>query len=517
MLDHARALDLADRLRDAGYTLDAVTDRLGQAATDALGRNTTFAARDALGAADDRQATLARLFLLHDALPAERVRAALGDAEPLVDAGILAPDGPHGQLRAAIEIRPYAAGPGEGGPTGGKPGGGSQGGPGESGADAAFDGWVAHDLLPTLDGRIAAPRPDFVLGLSPASTTLTQLTIRRPVARALDLGTGCGVQALHLSRHAGHVVATDLNPRAIAFAALTSRLNGVDLDLRTGSLYEPVAGEELDLIVTNPPFVIAPPSATPLTYREGTLPGDELVRQVVADGARRLAPGGTLQVLGNWAVPAGRPWEERVSAWVPPGFDAWFVERERLDPYAYVEIWLADAGLTGTPAYAPRYAAWVEHLRDLGIAGVSLGWIVVHRSGRPTPDVTCETWPHAVHQPLGEAFAAHQSGVSLADRPDAALLAAAWRVDPRVDAETIGRPGAPDPEHIVLRQRYGFGRAVEVDTALAAIVGACDGDLAASVLVDAVAQLLDVDAAALAAEVAPKLRALVREGYLTEA
>ena len=45
-------------------------------------------------------------------------------------------------------------------------------------------------------------RPDFVLGVSSASSTLAQLTVRDPVGRALDLGTGCGVQSLHLARHA---------------------------------------------------------------------------------------------------------------------------------------------------------------------------------------------------------------------------------------------------------------------------------------------------------------------------
>ena len=102
-------------------------------------------------------------------------------------------------------------------------------------------------------------RPDFVLGVSAASTTLAQLTVRRPVPRALDLGTGCGVQSLHLARHSAEVVATDLNPRALALARLTALINGIDLDLREGSLYAPVAGERFDLITTNPPYVMSPP------------------------------------------------------------------------------------------------------------------------------------------------------------------------------------------------------------------------------------------------------------------
>jgi len=434
-------------------------------------------------------------------VPTAHVEAALGDPGPLRGAGVLIPGSDAGALRADVEIRPYAA---EGY------------GPGERDAVAPLDGWVCHDPVPTLDGRIAPVRPDYVLGASPASTTLAQLTIRRPVGRALDLGTGCGVQSLHLAGHADHVVATDLNPRAVALAGLTAALNGVNLDLREGSLYDPVAHEAFDLIVSNPPYVMSPPAGDRLTYREGSLPGDELVRRVVTGGARRLAPGGTLQVLGNWAIVEGEPWPERLAAWVAPtGCDALVLQRERLDPYEYIELWLGDAGLVGTPEYARRYAEWAAYFRSLHITGVGLGWISLHRAGRRHPDVRCEEWPHAVHQPLGEAFSAQQRAVALADRSDAELLATSWVLDPRVDQETVGRPGAEDPDHVVLRQRYGFGRAVEVDTALGAVAGASDGDLPVGVLIGAVAGLLGADAAALAAELTPRLRALVRDGYLT--
>ena len=68
---------LARRLTDAGYTLDAVTDRIGEAATAALARNTTLATRDALGDASDPQAALVRAFLMQDAVPAAALRGAL--------------------------------------------------------------------------------------------------------------------------------------------------------------------------------------------------------------------------------------------------------------------------------------------------------------------------------------------------------------------------------------------------------------------------------------------------------
>ena len=63
-------------------------------------------------------------------------------------------------------------------------------------------------------------RKDHVLGIGQASLTLAQITERTPVARALDVGTGCGIQTFHLLAHADHVTATDISPRALAFALI---------------------------------------------------------------------------------------------------------------------------------------------------------------------------------------------------------------------------------------------------------------------------------------------------------
>ncbi|MFV0452614.1 MAG: methyltransferase, partial [Propioniciclava sp.] len=359
------APELAERLTASGYTVDAVNDRLGPAARAALGRNTTRAARDVLADADDPQGTLIRTFMLHDTVDPGGLAAAMGDLGRWIDQGLLGAR--EDRLAAAVEIRPY-------GSTGVA---GQEVAPGSGvGAGSAVDGWVVHDLIPTLDGRQAPAREDFVLGLSPASTSLTEMTIRTPVATALDLGTGCGIQSLHLAGHADRVVATDLNPRALRLAQWTAALNGIEVDLYRGSLYEPVDDQRFDLIVTNPPYVMAPPTGGPLVYREGVLPGDDLMRAVVTGGGQRLAPGGHLQVLGNWAVTRDQSWPERLTEWIAPtGCDALVLERERLDPYAYIEVWLADAGLEGTAEYPARYAAWVDYFRALGITEVGLGWI----------------------------------------------------------------------------------------------------------------------------------------------
>jgi methylase of polypeptide subunit release factors len=469
-------------LVSAGYTLDGVQSRLGDQALAALARNTTAAARRVLGGDTDPQADAIRLWLLQLPVPATRLSG--WSALPgLLERGLLVAVGD--DLRATVELKPHGS--------------------------TARQGWICSDPVP-LDGRLQAPRADFVLGASPASTTLAQLVPQRHFGRVLDLGTGCGIQAMHLD--ADEIVATDLNPRALELAAISLGLSGVRADLRAGSLYEPVAGERFDLILTNPPYVIAPPGGA-LVYREGGLAGDDLMREVVTGAAGRLTDGGSLVVLGNWAHLAGEPWQERLASWLAPtGCDALVVQRELLDPYEYIEIWLADAGLQGTDDYDRTYGRWLDYFEALGITGVGLGWVLLRNAGREQPDVRFEDWPHQVAQPVGDALARHFDAVAAARSADSHLLAARLRCAPDVTQETYGLPGAADPQHIVLRQATGLCRAVAVDTALAAVVGACDGDLPLGDLLDAVAGLLDVDPAALAADLLPRLRTLLADGLL---
>src|SRR5690606_7409096 len=166
--------------------------------------------------------------------------------------------------------------------------------------DGVGEWWIASDLDEVALGT-ALPA-DHVLGVGGASRTLAELVIPAPVERALDLGTGCGIQALLVSRHAQVVIATDISDRALAYAELNAQLNGVrNIQFRAGSMFEPVVGEAFDLIVSNPPFVITP-RATGMPeyeYRDGGLVGDALVEQFLRSAPAPLRPGWVAQLLAN--------------------------------------------------------------------------------------------------------------------------------------------------------------------------------------------------------------------------
>lgn len=489
-------LDFTARLRDAllaaGFTYDRVAEAIGQEAHRALGRNETLPAlrRTTSGGPLD---TLIRLFLLQATVGRDAADRALpGLVDELCNAGLL--EQSVSEVAARTDCRPYATS--------------------EAGADR--DLWVVSDLTPGLDGAPVAVGPDHVLGISSASTSLAQLTMREPVGRALDLGTGCGVQALHLAAHADHVVATDVNARALWMTRLNAALNGAQVDVRDGSFFEPVAGERFDLIATNPPFVISPATGERLVYRDSGLPGDRVVEHIVRTGPDHLTDGGWLQVLANWAIVEGRPWDERIGSWLREDCDALVVQRETLDPAAYVELWLKDSGHHGGPDYVQRYDTWLSWLEETGIVGVGFGWINVRLGGHGHPGRhELIEWPYDVEQPIGAAI--HAWGEAVADLrglTDHQLLATTLRAREDVQQETVGRPGAEDPEAIVLRQQRGFRRARTADTVEAAFLGACDGDLTVGQLLGALAALLERDEAELRETYLPVVRELVGEGFL---
>ncbi|WP_411374294.1 methyltransferase [Arthrobacter sp. MPF02] len=516
---------LAEDLRRLGYTLDGVAQLLGPAASAALNRDQTIpallatqrAAKEEDGAR--RLAAVVRLWLLAEPQDGATLDAALPGtgAAGLLELGLVQPVPGTGLLSAKADLRPY-------------------------GWDANQDGsggaelWVASDLAAHQQEGVL--RHDHVLGIGQASTTLVQTTIRRHTRRALDLGTGCGIQTFHLLHHCEHVTATDISERALAFTRFNILLNAAALSvdperledrvsLRLGSLLEPVAGEAFDLVVSNPPFVITPrrpgeDAAGQFTYRDGGLPGDQIVSSLVEELPGVLAPGGTAQMLGNWEVAAGAEWHDRPRGWVPSGVDAWFIQRELVSPEQYAETWLQDASESRDRRhYQEAYAAYLDDFESRKVAGIGFGMVWLRRplSGGPALR-RFEEITYPIEQPIGPHLgAAVERADWLASHSleDAHLLVA-----DDVTEERHQRPGAEHPGVILLRQGAGLRRTNLLSTGLAGFVSACDGDLSAGQIAVALEALLggddgSADAGSFRRALLADVENLVRDGFLVPA
>ncbi len=480
-----------ERLLDADYTVAGVRERLGAVAADALAREETVPALRATTGTDPL-ATLIRLWWLQVPVDEAAARAAL-PLDELAAAGLVERDGGD-RVRAAVHVQPWET-----------------------------DAYVVSDR--TARPGDAPPRPDHVVGAGGASASLAQLAVRTEVGSALDLGTGCGVQALGLAGRvgrAGSVCATDVNPRALRLARWSFALSGVPgVETARGSLFEPVADRRFDLIVSNPPFVIAPQAR--YTYREAGLTGgagDEVCRELVEQAPRHLTEGGWCQLLASWLHVDGEDWRERLGDLVTDsGCDGWVVQRDVQDPAAYVETWLRDSVEQGTPHYREQYDQWLNFLERRGVTGVGYGWISLHHAGPARsvgPAVRVEELPHTVDQPVGGYVEQVFAGLTMAQRlSDEELLAACPRATPGLTQEHSGPAGFDQPKRIVLRQTDGLRRAVAAGTVEAALAGAGDGAVAMETLLAVIAELIDEDPDELREQAPQALRALIADGFFT--
>lgn len=476
-------------LEDAGYSVAGVRELLGPVAGGALARDEIVPALRATGGGSPLEA-LTRLFWLQ--VPVD-MAALKGIADDLVATGLAEASG--GELRALLHVEPLES--------------------------VVGDGHAGHAVsdLKVRPGSGTVPAADHVVGAGGASANLARLVVHKPVDNVLDLGTGCGVQAVHLADASvrprpGRITATDVNPRALELAAMSFALSGVDgVELLDGPLLEPVQGRRFDLIVSNPPFVIAP-SGRRFTYRESGLPGDEFCRRLVAEAPAHLTDGGHLQLLANWLHVDGTPWDERVGAWAEAsGCDAWIVQRDVQDPAEYAELWLRDSCEAGTPEYRSRYGEWLDHFEHHGIAGIGFGWITLRKSGADRPVVHVEELRHAVEQPVGAYVDDILNGFTAAHEFSTVCGQVALATAAGITQEQIGRPGAEDPERIVLRQSGRLKRAAGIGTVEAALAGVCDGSIPLEPLLDAIAQLTEMDADAVRAHATAVLPELIADGF----
>ncbi len=125
--------------------------------------------------------------------------------------------------------------------------------------------------------------------------------------RIAEIGTGSGAIAIALARHLpdAKLIATDISDAALAVARDNAAAQGVAerIDFRLGDLYEPLAGEALDWLVSNPPYISdAEWAEVPANVREhepslalrGGPDGLACLRPLIAGAAAHLAPAGRI-------------------------------------------------------------------------------------------------------------------------------------------------------------------------------------------------------------------------------
>ena len=531
----APALRVVRRALAAGAGAASTSSDRPSLATGAASTSSAANAPQGSDVAGYKVAVLTALFMLGEPVGAAALETALprtGVAGALTIGLVVPTQSASGEQRyaPAVDLRPHEA----------------------EDAHGSVRWWVASDLGELVTGQALAP--DHVLGIGRAGLTLAALTPRKPVETALDLGVGCGIQTLYLLRHVRQVVATDISTRALEFTAFNVALAGVDsarVQLRQGNLLEPVAGQRFDLIVSNPPFVITPPSVRQaglplMEYRDA---GGPILPALVRGLEDHLNPDGVAVMLGNWEHREGTSWRTSVNQWIGKSLDAWIIQREVQDPVEYAAMWLRDGGLTperSGVAFENALAAWQEDFDSRQVSGVGMGYLVFHApsvaatsgpggtalegqtapeepaSDAAAPGAVVEPWrvleevPTSGQGALGEhvaqVIAAHEA---LRGLDDAQVAALKLRTASGLSKEEALTP-TPVPTAPVIRQAEGFGRVIAVGMPEVALLSASDeGLLTVAQIAAAVASLTSEDQAAVLADMVAATRTFAHAGMVT--
>ena len=437
--DYAVARDL---LTSAGYTDKAMFDLVGLSA-EALPRDGGAAL--ALGSAERGSAleTLILLFLVGAPAGLGAAREALRPMtlQSWVDAGLIALEGD--QARGLVRLLPFRG------------------------------LWLAHDPAQRRD------QGDYVMGVGSSTVQLMDIAIRRPIRAMLDLGSGCGSQGLLAARHSRRVVATDSNPRAVLFTRFNIAINGqTNMEAAGGNLFEPAAGGKFDLVLSNPPFVIAPEPR--YIYRDGGLPGDGFCERLIREVPAVLEEGGFCQILCNWAHYRGEDWRERVAKWFEgSGCDAWVMRTETQEAATYAYTWIRQTEAEEPVRLGRFQKQWMEFYERQRIERVSTGIVTMRRVSGRSNWLHLDDNPPRVLGPCGDdielVFSSHDFLESVRD--DTSLMQVKLRVSPVVELRQRLMPsdGAWEVEGMELRREQGLGTVVRVDAYTAGLVGRCDG------------------------------------------
>lgn len=153
-----------------------------------------------------------------------------------------------------------------------------------------------HGLPLAVSPAVLIPRPETEL--------LVELALQAGPSSVLDLGTGSGAIALAVKRSlpAARVVGVERGIAALAVAQRNALKLGLDVELRHGLWFGPVAGERFELVLANPPYV----SEGDPHLAEGDVrfeprsalvagpDGLESIREIVREAPAHLVPGGRI-------------------------------------------------------------------------------------------------------------------------------------------------------------------------------------------------------------------------------
>jgi len=430
--------------------------------------------------------TLIRLFILGQPVDASATRAALAPMTPEKWAAMGLIEIAASEVRALVQLRCYQG------------------------------MVVAYDFARRGPGGL---RGDYVMGVSASSLVLAGMTVRRQINAALDVGSGCGIEAFLAARHSRRVVAVDYNPRAVAMTRFNAALNQLDnVECRQGDMFAPVAGDAFDLIISNPPFIISPDHSH-MFLNSGT-DGDDACRRIVKQAPRFLEEGGYCIFNANWEVTEGEDWRKRLAGWFEgSACDGLALHHGTKEPAEYAAQWIETE--SEEPAEFQRaFDRWMNYYAARRISGLAAGVIVMRRASGRANWFAADVAPPGLAMNAGgdveRLMAARTFLHSLSNPND--LLEARLRLAPNIRLEQISEreAGAASWRAISSRllRKGGLEYVGKIDAPGAAMLVRCDGSRPIREHLQELAAEISIDMSAFAGPALEIVRRLLEQGFV---
>lgn len=235
---------------------------------------------------------------------------------------------------------------------------------------------------------------DPVMYIGMDSHGLVQTAPREACGRVLDLCCGSGVQGLVASRYAQHIVAVDLNPRAIRFARFNAQINGIaNYEVRLGSLYEAVGNEQFDCILANPPFVPSPEQS--LKFRDGGASGENVLRAIIEEAWQYLSPEGRLCIVTD--LVDVQSYEAKLKSWLGEADACALILTTADRDEILFSVPHCHAPFSQSLAeYNDELDRWVANFRSADLNAVNFGYILAWKSEAASG---CDITTRTIHNP----------------------------------------------------------------------------------------------------------------------
>lgn len=375
--------------------------------------------------------------------------------------------------------------------------------------------FVAYDFISMLEGPDAA---HWVMGIGASTRFLANMTPRNQVESTLDLCSGCGYHGMLAAAHSTHVTATDINPRAIAFAQFNARLNNLgNFSAYVGSLFEPVESQAFDLIVANPPFVISP--STGLIYRDALMRGDEFCKNLLRDAVGHMNEGAYCLSLLNWPNHGGNIDDPSFMAeWfadLPVDVLLLYSETQPSDVYA--KTWINGSGPISVDQFKIEFEQWMSYYKSEGMTHLSAGTIILRKRSDVKNWFRIESPPSQMQGPAdGDVIAFFENLDFLQRASDEDVLQTCFAADPGLQ---LNQPLKLEENGWVAQQgkiirTLGFPFSGNSDALTAQVIAACDGQTPVSEIAQQLVQQFEINDPEFLAKFVPLIRSLTQQLFL---